>query len=204
MNAKFTFILVILTILCISTLVSALVQEKTVGDWLENGKILYDKASFEEAAGCFERAVKLDPTCAECWYRKGLALSYGGEKANHEEAIKCYDKALQLNPSYEDALNNKGYSLCMVGQLDEALDYVNRALKINSSDADAWDNKGIIYLKMKKYDEALKCYDKAIELAPNWGDPYYNKGFTLREMGHDANEYEPYFNKASELGTGED
>lgn len=187
---------------CMLTLAMASAQE-TVSYWMEKGKELHEESSFAEAADSFEKAIEFDPNCAECWFRKGLALSYGGENADHEEAIKCYDKALQIDPTYEEALNNKGYSLGKLGMFEEGIDFINKALKINSSDADAWNNKGIIYLFEHNYNEALKCYDKAIELAPNWGDPYYNKGYTLKEMGRNT-EANAYFAESGELGTGED
>jgi tetratricopeptide (TPR) repeat protein len=64
---------------------------------VENGMDLADKGKFNESIAAATEAIKLDPTFANPWNVKGVAL-YGLGKYN--ESIKAYNNAIQLDPNF--------------------------------------------------------------------------------------------------------
>ena len=58
----------------------------------------------DEAIGCFEKAIELDPDYAVAHHDKGLSLAALGL---YDKAIGCFEKAIELDPDYAVAHNNK-------------------------------------------------------------------------------------------------
>jgi len=79
--------------------------------------VLHTSGEFREAARCFEKALKLDPTHANAHNNLGASLHL---LDRHDQAIDCYRRALALNPRYPDAYRNLGNALQAVGQIDDA------------------------------------------------------------------------------------
>ncbi|HQB60209.1 MAG TPA: tetratricopeptide repeat protein, partial [Spirochaetota bacterium] len=59
---------------------------------------------YDEAIGCYNKAIEIDPNDAYAYNKKGNTLSYLNL---YDEAIVCYDKALEIDPNCPDALLNK-------------------------------------------------------------------------------------------------
>ena len=58
--------------------------------WVDKGRALAQSGQFQEAIGCFDRALKLKPDHAELWSNKGAAL---GRLGQSQEALECYERA---------------------------------------------------------------------------------------------------------------
>ena len=54
----------------------------------------------EEAVKVYERAIEIEPTNANFWTGKGIALA---NLKRYEEALVSVEQALQLNPSHHQA-----------------------------------------------------------------------------------------------------
>ena len=76
--------------------------------WNNKGVALRRLGRFEEAVGCYDRALEIDPTLVEAWNGKGVALAVQGR---YEEALSYYDRALELDPTFVKAWNSKGAAL---------------------------------------------------------------------------------------------
>ncbi len=62
----------------------------------------YREDKWQKALDCFDKAIQLDPKCADAWYNKGMALyalNDGSESIEYyEETVYCFDQALKLQP----------------------------------------------------------------------------------------------------------
>ncbi|PIU83373.1 MAG: hypothetical protein COS68_04405, partial [Elusimicrobia bacterium CG06_land_8_20_14_3_00_38_11] len=77
------------------------------------GVALYNLGRPDEAIECCNKALEINPGCAEVWNNKGSSLSNSGR---HNEEIECYDKAIEINPRYAGAWYNKGNALYSLGR----------------------------------------------------------------------------------------
>jgi len=85
--------------------------------WMSMGLILADRGSYDRAARCCERAVKIYPFYVHAWNNWGLALYQLGR---YEESLERLDEALTLNPDLGEAWHNKGLVLEKLGREKEA------------------------------------------------------------------------------------
>jgi len=145
----------------------------------------------QEAIACYNKALEINPKCAEAWNNKGVAL---GSLGKEQEAIACYDKAIEINPRDADAWNNKGDALRSLGKYQEAIACCDNAIEINPRDADAWNNKGIALGGLGKYQDEIACYDKAIEINHREAVAWYNKGNALGKLGKEQEAIACYNN----------
>ena len=63
------------------------------------------KEAVEEAVKVYEQAIDIEPTNANFWTGKGIALA---SLEKYEEALAAVEQALQLNPNHPQALQNQG------------------------------------------------------------------------------------------------
>ena len=59
---------------------------------------------YEDSIKAYDKTIELEPTYANAYSNKGLAL---GQLGQYEEAIKVFDKAIELNPHNADAIKNR-------------------------------------------------------------------------------------------------
>jgi protein O-GlcNAc transferase len=88
---------------------------------------LLDLKRFEEALGCYDKALALKPEWAEAWLGRGNVFN---ELKRYEEAFAAYDKALALKPHLENAWLSRGNILLEFNSIDRALADFQRALEI--------------------------------------------------------------------------
>ena len=69
-------------------------SEKSAAFWNNKGGSLQALFRYEEAVGCYDRALAIDPKSAMTWCNKGTALNCLGF---HEKAITCLDRALAID-----------------------------------------------------------------------------------------------------------
>jgi tetratricopeptide (TPR) repeat protein len=87
----------------------------------------------DEALGCCERSLALNPHNEQAWVNRGLTLA---ELQRSEEALACFDRALALNPSLEQGWFNKGVALVQAFQrYAEALACFEEAERLGNTQA---------------------------------------------------------------------
>ena len=59
---------------------------------------------YDEAIGCYDKALEIKPEYANAWNNKGIAL---GNLERSDEAIRCFDKALEIDPEHKFAKENR-------------------------------------------------------------------------------------------------
>lgn len=104
------------------------------------GKILFRKKKFGEAASLFASAVYFDRSVAVFHYYHGCALERAG---NLKEAVTALNKALELKPSDPDIMAELGHVYLKLGFKLRAKGYFTNALKVNSSHKRALEGIGI-------------------------------------------------------------
>ncbi|MEO8326015.1 MAG: serine/threonine-protein kinase, partial [Nitrospirota bacterium] len=156
-------------------------------EWSNKGNSLTRLGHFEEAIGCFEKAIEFDSQDAFVWTNMGVAYS---RKGNFNEALRCFNQALNLNPREAGAWNNKGLCLNDLNCLDEAIGCFDRALQLASHHPGFWCNKGESLRNLNQLDDSIQCFDQALALDPRNAMAWSGKGISLT--------YSARFNEAIE------
>jgi len=66
-----------------------------ITDLTKSGKKLLDTENYNDALSFFDQALSQDPTNADLWNYKGIALRSLGR---YDEALECYNKSLEIEP----------------------------------------------------------------------------------------------------------
>ena len=66
-----------------------------ITDLTKSGKKLLDAENYNDALSFFDQALSDDPTNADLWNYKGIALRSLGR---YDEALECYNKSLEIEP----------------------------------------------------------------------------------------------------------
>ena len=88
--------------------------------WLIEGNNCKNECRTEtliEAIQCYDKAIELDPHCAEAWYKKGHCYHL---LRRDEEAIQCYDESFKIHPHDAEVWYNKGQSFTRLNQQSDA------------------------------------------------------------------------------------
>jgi len=146
--------------------------------WNGLGLALNQKGRADEAITCFQKAVQINPNCADAHNNLGLVLL---PKARVDDAIAHCQMALRLRPDYKETHINLGNALVQKGRVDEAISQYEEALRISSDYAEAHNDLANALLAKGKVDEAISHYHEALEIKPSYADARYNLGLALRQ-----------------------
>ena len=159
------------------------------------GTMWHRIGELDEAAECYDMALRDEPENVRIYARKGAALVDGGRM---DEAEECCAEAIRLDPRCVPALMNMGLVLRRTGRPAEAAEYYDRAIGAYGSrpgagaDTDLarlYSNKGCALLDAGRSAEALDCCEKAIGADPDFGSGYINKGAALLDLGRRDEAY---------------
>ena len=62
---------------------------------VKSGKKYLDEGNYNNALSFFDQALSIEPTNADLWNLKGIALRSLGR---YDEASDCYNKSLEIEP----------------------------------------------------------------------------------------------------------
>jgi tetratricopeptide (TPR) repeat protein len=156
------------------------------------GLIYLAAGESQSALVWFDRAIALEPGCAQAWSNRGTAL-YGLDRAGAlaafdealrlgleepalyfhrgnllraagrlDEAIAAYDAALRLNPAYPQALRAGALVLRDLGHSDGALEFLDEAVRLDPLFRDAHTDRGDLLQSLERLEEAIAAYDRAL------------------------------------------
>ena len=134
---------------------------------------LQQTGDFAEAAAYYQRALEIDPNCAQSHNNFGILLQAQG---NIAAAVSCFQKAIALNPIYLKGLNNLGAILQQQGELPTAIACFHQALSVNSNYVPALVNLGVAMQAKSQRADAERLYERAIEAEPNNPKGHYHLG----------------------------
>jgi tetratricopeptide (TPR) repeat protein len=154
--------------------------------WSLLGQVLVTRGQAEEARGCYEKALQLDPEYIGVHqYLADLAWKF-----NHDLAA-ARDRLVQMlkaspepeNPFFLPMYVQLGRAYDESGQSDQAIETYRKALSIDASNFMALNNLAYLYIELDRLDEALTYAERARDLNPyngaildTLGWIYYLKG----------------------------
>lgn len=109
------------------------------------------------ALKCCDKAIQINPNCADSWCIRGMALS-----DNPTEALRSYDRAIRIQPDHISAWYSRGVLLFLdMGRHREALVSMDKAIQIKPGDVKAGLIKAWILAELGSREDALKCLNQA-------------------------------------------
>lgn len=90
----------------------------------------FESAQYVDAFQIYDRAIAVNPNCADCFNDRGLSLFYIGDPAS---ALESFDKAIALDPAFTHAWLSKGFVLISEGRYQEAVAPLNKVKEIDTS-----------------------------------------------------------------------
>jgi tetratricopeptide (TPR) repeat protein len=74
--------------------------------FMKDGDTFAEYGRYDDAVQSYNKAIQVDPTNIEPWFKVGLLHK---EKGRCEEAIQAFDKVLEMDPKYVQAVYQKGF-----------------------------------------------------------------------------------------------
>ncbi len=151
------------------------------------GMEAYNRADYETANACFEKAVQYDEKNGEYHMNHGMAQS---ELKLYDEAMASFNTALELmrrDKDIQQVYRAMGISLMYQGKYDEALESFNKALdgkesRFSDTEIDILYYKAETEDKAGKYVEAVMTYTKIVEQEKS-ADAYMLRGMSYVKVG---------------------
>lgn len=151
------------------------------------GMEAYNRADYETANACFEKAVQYDEKNGEYHMNHGMAQS---ELKLYDEAMASFNTALELmrrDKDIQQVYRAMGISLMYQGKYDEALESFDKALdgkesRFSDTEIDILYYKAETEDKAGKYVEAVMTYTKIVEQEKS-ADAYMLRGMSYVKVG---------------------
>ncbi|MFK7991847.1 MAG: tetratricopeptide repeat protein [Sandaracinaceae bacterium] len=157
------------------------------------GVIHHDRGRFEEAQGCFEEALSINPNYTEA--ALNLAVTYN-DLGRYDEAKKIYRAALsrgeespgQLDPFVKGKIANLHAEVAQAyadaGMPSDAMHELRKAILLCPTFADLRLRLANLYRQTGDLDAARFELDEAIKSKPSFVPAHVALGVTLLAMGH--------------------
>ncbi len=94
------------------------------------GDMYFEASRYLEAINTYDKAIAVNPMCADCFNDKGLALHYLGDS---ESAVAAFDKATTIDPDYIYAWLSKGFVLFTMGRYQDAIEPLNKVKELDTT-----------------------------------------------------------------------
>ncbi len=130
--------------------------------WLMLGKTYSAAQRFEEAAGAFTTASKLDPGLPDAYQGLGDALARLDRLPEAAEALR---RRVELEPSNPSALTSLARVLIKSNAFESAIQYLEKARELDSNDTVATYLLGDALLGDGRNDEAIALFRQTLERA---------------------------------------
>ncbi|TFG31705.1 tetratricopeptide repeat protein [Candidatus Thorarchaeota archaeon] len=137
------------------------------------GGIFVSRETYEEALGCFRKALEIDPTYEMALNNLGLVLA---KLDRYDEGIEAYRHLTEIRTNHEDWYMLGQMSLG-ANRYEEAETAYRKAIELRPDFAYAWGALGQVFLEIGDLDEAEKMMRKSIELKPD--DPTCREGLKV-------------------------
>jgi tetratricopeptide (TPR) repeat protein len=150
--------------------------------YLRQGLSLRSQGKRDEAAKCFEDAIRLDPHDAEAHFQ--LALMHT-ELGRPSEALESARTAARIQPDHLRALNIIGCLLGFLNRSEEGVPIFQKALALEPANAEVLTNYGSILTTLGRLEEARAHYLRALEIKPDYAQAY---SCLARDAQHEFHE----------------
>ncbi|MCP4043329.1 MAG: tetratricopeptide repeat protein, partial [Gammaproteobacteria bacterium] len=86
--------------------------------WVNRGVAHASQGRTDEAMGCYERAIEMEPEFPGGWYNKAQLLC---RQERYKEGIQCIERVLEIDPNDAEAWLTKGKALEHLRSYEESL-----------------------------------------------------------------------------------
>ncbi|MCD4782302.1 MAG: tetratricopeptide repeat protein [Candidatus Eremiobacteraeota bacterium] len=136
---------------------------------IEETRNLIIKGDLKGATESINRAIEMDPQCAEAYLLRGFIRE---KLIEWDDALSDYQKARQLDPGNPEAYACLGLlQIVKRGMLKKATQNFNKALEIEPGNRTAVMGLGMIYMFKEDYTNAKKYFDEVLKKIPNPDSP---------------------------------
>ena len=111
----------------------------------------------------FERALSLDPRCADAMNQLGL-LAAGS--SDFTSARRWFQRAIEAQQDHPGAINNLAVLYAKLGQLNDSIAAFRYGIKMNPDDDELYLNLARIYVRMDERDKARAVLNELMEQKP--------------------------------------
>ncbi len=132
--------------------------KRLVSEYTARGREYIRVGKYSEGLAELEKAIKLDPNCADAYYSKGFAYQDLARAENQRAGGNIYFSAGQE-------------------YLQQAINAFKETTRIQPNAADAHYTLGLAYDNLCQFEEAERCYRNAIRIDPegiDGADAYFN------------------------------
>jgi tetratricopeptide (TPR) repeat protein len=137
---------------------------RLASEWFDRGCALdSDRATYAAAIAAYERALALDPECADAHCNLGSVYF---NQSRRSLARACYERALTLVPGHLEAHLNLATLLEEEGQDAGALRHYRRALALDPFAPDTHVSLALLYERMGLARKARELWRGYLQLAP--------------------------------------
>jgi Flp pilus assembly protein TadD len=175
--------------------------ENLVSVTARRGYAYYQKRNFDQAISDFSAVIRLDPTDARIYMKRGMAYEYS--ERNYDETIDNFNSAIQLDPDNARYYNYRCWALVLKGDAESALSDCNKSLELQPNDPDTLDTRGLAQFALGNYQAALKDYNRTIQLDSAAWSTHLNRARVLEILGN-TSQAEADRNIAKENAQGEE
>ena len=90
----------------------------------------FESGQYIDAFNTYDKAIAVNPQCADCFNDRGLSLFYLGDVTS---ALESFDKAVAIDPGYKHAWLSKGFVLTSEGRYAEAVAPLNKVKELDGT-----------------------------------------------------------------------
>jgi tetratricopeptide (TPR) repeat protein len=94
------------------------------------GDMYFESGQYIDAFNTYDKAITVNPLCADCFNDRGLSLFYLGDVTS---ALESFDKAVEIEPGYKHAWLSKGFVLTSAGSYAEAIAPLNKVKELDGT-----------------------------------------------------------------------
>lgn len=92
----------------------------------------FESAQYINAFQTYDKAIAINPGCADCYNDRGLCLFYIGDATS---ALESFDKAVAIDPTFIHAWLSKGFVLISEARYQEAVAPLNKVKELDTTGA---------------------------------------------------------------------
>ena len=93
------------------------------------GDLYFENKQYFDAIQTYDKALAVNPMCADCLNDKGLSQYYMGDP---NAALESFEKANSVDPAYVHAWLSRGFVLVSEGRYDEAIAPLNKVKELDT------------------------------------------------------------------------
>ena len=157
--------------------------------YYDQGEALYKQKKYEEALDLYLKAVQVDPSMADAFYRIGWIYN---DRGDYNSALDPLKKAAALQPNDSASYSELGYAYKNLSNLDEALKAFRQAVRLKPDKPGVHYEMGWIYNDQSRYSEAVNSLKLAISYRADYAEAHNELGYALHQLGRYSEAVQEY------------